>query len=790
MYSLLFIAANNIKKKKSNSVILLCLVSLSVLLLYVSISILTNSGKVMDMAYEKAHSADYYFMSSSDKTEKLTALMKEQPEVEEFETEECLYILDARYHKESGKEKTYQFIFGSIDTERRIGKLQQESENSLTESKISDNSILLPYYLKADGSFKEGDILFLSLRGIEYKFIVSGFVEDPLFATPLNISVYKCYITEKCMQAILSREPELNNNVNQEYKVRLKKGESSSVFEKKMSELISTEIPDLEGQTNLELNYEVMREGNMVLSDIVMEVMLVFSILLIFIGLIIIRFSVRSFVEENMKNIGILKSSGYTGKQLQRASILEIMGITFIGVAIGLLLGAVCSSPIGNLEASIIGLRWSQIFDYRAAVISCGLVLILVLAATASVRRIYRKVTVLDALRGGIHTHNFKKNYFSFETGGLPESMTLGLKSIMGEKIKSLSILCIIILLSFTSCVGFSLYQNFSRDYTNVLKIAGLELGTAVVTGGNLEQIQERVEAWEEILFTNLNETVNVKIINGDRKISLSCDVWEKPERLKNELMVKGRMLKNDNEIVLTTKAAKRIGADVGDVVYVECKGERKEYIISGIDQKIQHLGIRGILSVEGAKRLDVWNPNSFLYLYAGENVSYNKLEKRLKEEFNEISIMDSQKQAETAISSVSMGMKWICIVFVIITILVVIMIVMLLIWSKIIKERKNYGIYKAIGYTTRQLILQTMMSNLPIMLIGSIIGSFISIYMTNPLVTLCLSMFGIQKIEMVIYPRYLIITIAGIVITAALVSWICSSRIRRIEPVKMLVEE
>jgi len=103
MYSLLFIAANNIKKKKSNSVILLCLVSLSVLLLYVSISILTNSGKVMDMAYEKAHSADYYFMSSSDKTEELTALMKEQPEVEEFETEECLYILDARYHKESGK---------------------------------------------------------------------------------------------------------------------------------------------------------------------------------------------------------------------------------------------------------------------------------------------------------------------------------------------------------------------------------------------------------------------------------------------------------------------------------------------------------------------------------------------------------------------------------------------------------------------------------------------------------------------------------------------------------------
>lgn len=789
MYSLLFIAVNNIKKKKSNSFILLFLVTLAVLLLYVSISILTNTGKVMDKTYDKSHCADYFCMIQEG-TEEMTELIISQPEVEEYEIEKLLYVMNAWYHKESEENNNYQFILESMDTEKTICRLADIVDGNLADSQKQENSILLPYYLKADGSFKTGDSIFLTLGEIEYEFVVSGFVEDPLFATPLNVSMYKCYITEQCMQDILNREPMLEKYFNYAYKIRLKEGESSQAFEEKMSEMMSVVIPDFENQINLEFTYDIMREGNMMLSNIAMGIILVFSILLIFVGLIIIRFSMRNFVEENMKNIGILQASGYTGKQLRRSSVLEIMGITIMGIILGLFLGGICSVPIGNLESSMIGLRWNQTFDWQTAILSGLLVLILVMAAAVSVSRMYGRIMVLEALRGGIHTHNFRKNYLSLDTCRLPESALLGCKCIIGEKVKSISILCIVILLSFASCVGFAIYQSFSKDRTNLLKITGIELGTAIVTGENLEEVGEEVMSWEEIDFIQYKAGSTVKIINGENEITLNCDIWENPDLLEHESLVKGRLPRNDNEITLTVKASKKLGVSAGDVVYVESKGERKDYIVSGIDQKINNLGIKAMMNVKGAERLNIWNQGSMLlYIYTKAGVSYKDLVNLMKG-FAGISILDSQKQAETALSSVQMGMKMICIVFVMITLIVVTMVVMLLIKSRVIKERKNYGIYKAIGFTTKQLIVQTMMSNLPIIILGAVIGSLISIYLTKPLAVLCLSAFGIQKVEMIIDPFYLILTILGIGITATLVSLICSIKIRKIEPVKMLVEE
>jgi hypothetical protein len=44
----------------------------------------------------------------------------------------------------------------------------------------------------------------------------------------------------------------------------------------------------------------------------------------------------------------------------------------------------------------------------------------------------YKKITVLDALRGGINTHNYKRNYFPLEKTPLPVPMVLSLKETFG----------------------------------------------------------------------------------------------------------------------------------------------------------------------------------------------------------------------------------------------------------------------------------------------------------------------------------------------------------------------
>lgn len=642
----------------------------------------------------------------------------------------------SEYRGESEIEKKeFAFVLETIEEEKKISKLPVNTQD------IKQNqAILLPYYLKANGSFQVGDNIYLTLGEHEYEFLVMGFVEDPLFATPLNISVYKCYIMKAYLEEIEGEEPSLKESKYKTYKVRLKEGERSIEFDDKISTLLTKEVPDLSNSINMGMNWESMKGGDAILSKVAMGIMLVFSGLLVIISLIIVRFSVRGFIEDNMKNIGVLQACGYTVRQLRCSIFMEMFGITAIASTIGLTAGISGSGLIRNAQASMIGLSWNQTFDLKAAVVTMTLVLVLISTVTLSATKIYKRISILDALRGGIHNHNFRRNYLPLDKCMFSKSVALGCKSILGEKMKNIAILFIIMLLSFTCCAGFFLYENFAKDTSKLLKLTGIELGTAIITGGNLEQIKEKAETFKSIDQILCYENCSVKLMYKDSQVTITCDMWSDPKSLINETIVEGRLPEYENEIVVTTNVSEKLVAEVGDVIYVEGLGEKKSYIITGIDQKINNMGLKALMTLEGQARLNGINQVSSLYVYAKEGYSFEEIQTEITKQFTGINIFESVKQAEDSLNGISRGMELICAIFVTITVLVVTMVVMLLIKSKLMKERKNYGIYKALGFTSGELMRQTIMTNFPVDLIGAVAGAILAGYFTNSLVALCLS--------------------------------------------------
>ncbi|WP_312493699.1 FtsX-like permease family protein, partial [Anaerosporobacter sp.] len=69
-------------------------------------------------------------------------------------------------------------------------------------------------------------------------------------------------------------------------------------------------------------------------------------------------------------------------------------------------------------------------------------------------------------------------------------------------------------------------------------------------------------------------------------------------------------------------------------------------------------------------------------------------------------------------------------IIIIIITILLIALILFILIKTVIHNNKMNLGILKAVGYTTRQLRLQTSWSLMPVVGIGVMIGAILS-YLT-----------------------------------------------------------
>ena len=130
-----------------------------------------------------------------------------------------------------------------------------------------------------------------------------------------------------------------------------------------------------------------------------------------------------------------------------------------------------------------------------------------------------------------------------------------------------------------------------------------------------------------------------------------------------------------------------------------------------------------------------------------------------------------------------------ICIVLVVVTAAVVVLVETLLIRSRIIRQWHNYGISKALGFTTGQLMWQTACSNLPTVIFGALIGVLFSIPAGERIMVWALGSFGIRKVEVVTGAGWLFVTFAGIVLVAFAAALLLSGAIRRAEPVKMLAD-
>ena len=231
------------------------------------------------------------------------------------------------------------------------------------------------------------------------------------------------------------------------------------------------------------------------------------------------------------------------------------------------------------------------------------------------------------------------------------------------------------------------------------------------------------------------------------------------------------------------------MGVGVGDVIYIDYGDKHVDFLITGLDQKINHMGLKGVLTDEGALRFLDTQDTVMYYIYTKEGYGYDDVADEISK-YTTSSVDNSAKIVTETISTVSNSMYIICYVILAVTAMVVVFVEILLVRSKIIRERRNYGINKAIGFTTGQLIVQTMISNIPSIILGVLIGSAISAPVASELMSVALVFFGMEKIAASVPFYGIVITLIGILAVALITSLICSLEIRKVEPVGLLAEE
>lgn len=781
---LYLIAKNNIKSSLASSIILVLLVILSTLMMYTGVAVESQLEEFVDVKNEELSGADCTLLVGESTIEKVIPILDQRGDISQYEIHDSIYYTSPKLRNRMRQEKENNLITVILNAEDtyRINRLPIIEE----VSPKPENGIIVPYILKISKQYQTGDELEITVDNRELTFVIAGFYENVIFASPSNVSMYQFFVYDSMFREM--REEAVDTAKQSLINLRFD-GIDGGEFER--SFMLEYKGKEIDGNDFLNvLPYDTLKQGTTMFTKILMVVLIAFSLILLVIALVVIRFTVTVHLEKNIKNIGSLEAVGYTASQIKYALLLEFLLLTIVGVMMGLIVAVAVSSPVGNMISTSIGLRWIGRISGLAILVSTLVNLLLIITVTNMTARKLKKITPLAALRDGIETHSFKRNYLPLEKSGLPLNFAIGMKGLLYNRKQNIVMAVIISLLTFACVYAIGMYYNFVINDTAMLNLVGMPTAQLQmwVEAKDYDWVMDQVREKEEVRKLLDYNAEEMLLKNGGREAQVRIEVTKDFSQLETDTLMTGRLAEYENEIVVSNRTLEELGLELGDSVTVSCFGKEAQYLIVGVKQHINFLGRGASLTEEGVKLLNPDYRIAMSIIFLSEGTDVDAFIKELDTEFSAVNtlIINAGETMNAVMESFYGSILAICAVCGGITVITVVLILLLLIKVKLLKEQKQYGIYKALGYTTAQLIMQVGYSYLPVILLGGILGLGMGILVSNSFTQMLLAGNGIRKVSLIMPYQYMIFVPAGVVLISAVTIWLASLRIRRITPIKL----
>ncbi len=797
LYRYFFIAKNNMKKQKGDMITFFILIMVSALLLFISLSFLMGTSKVLESSKKSANGSDaLIFLAKHNLSEELLEdIIIENEWLDEYEKTKALSGSFEYRKAGSGKKwAKYSFVVCSYDEDRTIQRVTADTKN------LSGNDIVLPISLSIN--YCVGDKIELKLEDNEYVFRVAGFDENIYYCSPMNMGQYLVYVSDDMYEELDFENPDnfltplTMFNALYSNKARKSNIDCNTMLNELSEEYKMTAERYVEDHPNARLNSlwnwlpaDLMMNASMILPLVFVGLLVVFAVIILVIALVITSFSIKNFIMTNMRNTAIMEASGYTVRELTGILVLQLLIVSLLGGIVGCIIGAASIDKVGIMILMMLGLPWNQPLNICVGVGVIFGVCLVAAVITVLLGRDYKKTSVLDALRGGINAHNFRKNFFSFDKTAFPIAITLALKETFGRFKSQIGVIFIAGILTISTMVGFGMLDTYVIDKNGLLSIAGITEEDADVYDGN-DAVRQSIESMSMVESVNGVVWRSYEYSHGRNKQSFSTKAYLDTELIKGGSIVEGRWPKYDNEVMFGSTAASTLGVKTGDSVTLKNGNVEENYIVSGICQTMNNMGQMAYMTFDGIYKTGDPLPYYTLNVIFKEGHTYPEFEKEFKDMYPDMEVEDFQVAYENSVGVIRIGMEGFAILIAVITVAIVAFVEALIIRTQVTREWRNLGVSKALGFTSGQLIVQTMMSNIPSVLMGVLIGLILAVKSTAKVMMAAMSIFGFRNVQISIRPISYIFTALIIIGVAMGTSAFIGRRIKILEPVKMITEE
>lgn len=576
-----------------------------------------------------------------------------------------------------------------------------------------DGEIWVPVCYNRDYTVQAGDKAVINGK----TFVVTGFVRDSQMNSTLASS--KRFVVSAGDYAQLKEV----GSVEYLIEFRLKDLSDLSEFESAYS---ASQMP-ANGPT---LSWPLFRMISAVSDGIMIAVILLVSVIVILIALLCIRFTLLAKIEDDYREIEVMKAVGIRVSDIQSIYLAVYAVLAAAGCIMGFLLSLALRGPLQESIRANLGESGNDGLSFLLGMAGTLLLFFFILFFIRRILKRFRRISPVQAIRQGSEQENVRggKSLRLSKNRWLSANLFLAVKDIAARKRLYLTMLFVIILACFIMVVPQNLYHTISdSSFVTYLGVGRCDLRMDIQ---QTEELEEKAGSVGEYLKRDSAvETYAVfvtELFDQEQEDGTT-------EQIKVELgnhgafplqYVDGKLPSRDSDIALSVLYAEEMDKKVGDkMILLTDKGE-KQLTVCGIYSDITNGGKTAKAAFQPGTREAAWSTVCVNLKQPGvlaeKTEEYSRKFPYAKVSGMEDYVTQTFGQTLRAVRTASVGAGFVAVV---VTLLVILLFMKLL----TAKDRYSIAVLKSVGFTGSDISRQYIWRSVLVVILGILLGSVLA---------------------------------------------------------------
>lgn len=673
-----------------------------------------------------------------------------------------------------------EFDGGEIDNVITLCSYGQAKQKEIGKyeilNDIDSEGVILSYLFKVSAGYQINDKISFRINENNYEYPIVGFYNAATTGS-VNCPDIVIIITDKEFDSIKSQvNPDIRIELN------LKDGNDYDTAYNSIVSKLSKNAPSL---TLLDGNNKEVIGNNRYSNAKLFEAVLSGgSIVMVSVLLIIIFITLNNYIKNSIRALGTLKAIGYTSQNIMIPIILILTLIAFVTSIIGVSLSYFVLPLVNTALESQIGIPYEVKFQLLPMIISILIVCVATFITTLlSVIKI-KDIAPINAIRENKAQTTKASKIITLDKDNLPVNTLIGLKGFFSGIGRNIVILVAITAVSFLAGFTCFMYQNVIKDNRGVLELVCGQIAdsTLSVYQQNEEKLLNELKNNDDVENYYLYTAIS---INPKDYKPLNAFIYEDAESLnKKTIVLDGKFPEKENEIMINGAYAKRNDLKIGDEIVFDENGSDFPLVVSGISQGAYYSGRDCYMLRSTCERINGLYATSY-YIDLKDNVDIDEFNKSMLEKMPNtiISYINQEKYLQSMATMYSSILKILAVVISILSMMIIVFVLYILIYILLKNTKREHGILKSIGYTSNEIMYQTIITILPTCLLAIIIGLLLSKDGVKELLSAAVNSIGIFRFGQSINSLYLLLAGTFLAIFTVLYTLILSLPIKNISP-------